>query len=132
MCHNYVRVLGRVIANDVLKMRQVIEFLFLSYRSSWIAIYYKIHFRVLLQPICAGEVSLVIVIDKEYNLVSSPKGNTMVKKKENLKCPIFHVFYRWIVTFSDSLQNFWAINYSAKIANGNMSRMCYTKVNFPT
>ena len=56
--HNDARGWG-VIANDVLKMRKVIEF-----QSSRIANYYKIHFRVLLQPICAGEVSVVIVIDK--------------------------------------------------------------------
>ena len=48
-----------VIANDVLKKRKVIEF-----ESSWIAIYYKIHFCVLLQNICAGEVSFTIVIEK--------------------------------------------------------------------
>ena len=33
---------------------------FMNYR------YYKIHSRVLLQPICAGEVS--VVIDKQYNI----------------------------------------------------------------
>ena len=43
---------GGGVGVDVLKMRRVN------------VIYYKIHFRVLLQPICAGEVSLVIVIDK--------------------------------------------------------------------
>ena len=48
-----------VIANDVLKMREVIKF-----QSSGIVIYYKIHFRVLLQSFCAGEVSVVIVTDK--------------------------------------------------------------------
>ena len=42
---------GEVIANDVLKMRRVIAF-----QSSWIAVYYKIHWGVLLQPTCAGEV----------------------------------------------------------------------------
>ena len=47
------------IANDVFKMRKVIEF-----QSSWIVIYYKIHFCVLLQPIHACEVPVVIVISK--------------------------------------------------------------------
>ena len=46
-------------ANDILKMGKVIGF-----QSSWIAIYYKIHLRVLSQPICADEVTVVIVIDK--------------------------------------------------------------------
>ena len=50
---------GAAIAKDLLKMRKVIKF-----QSSWIAINYKIHFRVLLQPICAGDVSVVIIIDK--------------------------------------------------------------------
>ena len=50
---------GEVIANDVLKMRRVIEF-----QSLGIVVYYKINFGVLLQPICAGEVSVVIVVDK--------------------------------------------------------------------
>ena len=40
------------IARDVLKIRKVIEF-----QSSWIVIYFKTHFRVLLQPNFAGEVS---------------------------------------------------------------------------
>ena len=48
-----------VIANEVLKMRKVIEF-----QCSWIVVYYKIHFCILLQPDCAGEVSVVIVIDQ--------------------------------------------------------------------
>ena len=48
-----------VIASDILKMRKVIEF-----QSSAFVVYYKIHFRVLLQHICAGKVSVVIVIDK--------------------------------------------------------------------
>ena len=58
-------------------MTKVIEF-----QSSWVAIYYKIQFSVLLQSICAGEVSVVIVIDKSHNLVSISKGNTMVKTKK--------------------------------------------------
>ena len=61
------------IANDFLKMRKVMEF-----QSSLIVVYYKIHFCVLLQPICTGQASVVIVIEKLYNLVSSSKGNTMV------------------------------------------------------
>ena len=48
-----------VIANDVLKMRKVIEL-----TNLWIVIYCKIHFCVLLQPICAGEVSAILVRDK--------------------------------------------------------------------
>ena len=48
-----------VIANDVLKKRKFIKF-----QSSWIVVYYKIHFRVFLQAICTGEVSVVIVIDR--------------------------------------------------------------------
>ena len=48
-----------IIANDVLKKRNVIEF-----HSLWIVVYYKIQFRALLQSIWAGEVSVVIVIDK--------------------------------------------------------------------
>ena len=39
--------------------RKVMEF-----ESSLIVIYYKFHFLVLLQSICAGGVSVVIVIDK--------------------------------------------------------------------
>ena len=39
------------IANDVLQRRKIIEF-----QSSRFVIYYKIYFRVHLQPICAGEV----------------------------------------------------------------------------
>ena len=79
---------GGFIANDVLKMRKGIES-----QSSWIVIYYKIHFRVLLQPICAGEVSVVTVIDKQYNLVSSSKGNIMVKaqKFKNVKLSLFFI-----------------------------------------
>ena len=50
---------GGVIANDVLVMGKVIEFL-----NSWFFVYYKIHFCVLPHPFCAGEVSVVIVIDK--------------------------------------------------------------------
>ena len=50
---------GSVIANDVLKMGNIIDF-----QSSWIVIHYKIHFRVLLQAIYGGEVSVGIVIDK--------------------------------------------------------------------
>ena len=48
-------------------------------------------FRVLLQPICEGEVSVVIVIGKYYNLVSSSKGNTMVKTKKikNVQLSLF-------------------------------------------
>ena len=55
MPHNDARewgVEGGVIANDILKMGKVIEF-----QSSGIVIFYKIHLHVLLQPICAGEVS---------------------------------------------------------------------------
>ena len=61
----------------ILKMREATEF-----QSSWIAVYNKIYFRVLLQPIWAGEVSIVIVIDKQYNLVSSSKENAMVQTKK--------------------------------------------------
>ena len=50
---------GRIIANDALKKRKVIEI-----QSSWIAIYYKIYFRVQLQTTCADYVSVVIVVDK--------------------------------------------------------------------
>ena len=50
---------GGVIANDVMKMRKVIEF-----QSSWIVVYYKIHFRVLLQLICPVEGSVAIVTGK--------------------------------------------------------------------
>ena len=56
MSHNNAR-RWAVIAKDILIMREVIEF-----QSSLIAIYYKIHFCVLLQPMCAGEVPDVIVI----------------------------------------------------------------------
>ena len=49
-----------VIANDILKVGKLIEF-----QSLRAVVYYKIHFRVLLhQPICAGEVSIAIVIGK--------------------------------------------------------------------
>ena len=41
-------------------------------------------------------------------------------------------FYCWNVTFSDNLQNLLAKHCSSKTVNGNISRMCYTKVNFPT
>ena len=41
---------------------------------------------------CAGEVSVVIVIEKYYNLVSSSKRNTMVKTKKIIKCLIIIVF----------------------------------------
>ena len=58
MRHNDVRE-WEVIANDILKMRKVIEF-----QISSIVLYYRIHFRVMLQPICAGELSVVIVINK--------------------------------------------------------------------
>ena len=74
---NISQVFWWVIAIDVLKMAKRIEF-----QSSWIALYYQIHFRVLLQPICAGEVSVVIVTNKYYDLISSSKGNTMVKTKK--------------------------------------------------
>ena len=50
---------GGVIANDVMKMRKVIEF-----QSSWIVVYYKSHFRVLLQLICPVEGSVAIVTEK--------------------------------------------------------------------
>ena len=80
MRHNDARgwgeVGGWVIANDALKKRKFVEF-----QSSWIAVYYKIHFCVLLQPICAGEVSVVIVLDKKCNLFSSSKRNTVVRTK---------------------------------------------------
>ena len=49
--------MGGLIGNDILKFRK-------NDSNSWIAVYYKIYFRVLLQHICAGEVSVVIVIDK--------------------------------------------------------------------
>ena len=35
-----------------------------QFQSSWIIVYYKFHFCILLQPISAGEVSVVIVIRK--------------------------------------------------------------------
>ena len=54
----------------------------IEFQSSWIVVYYKIHFRVLLQRICAGKVSVVIVIDREYNLVCSLKVNTMVETRK--------------------------------------------------
>ena len=45
---------------------------------------------VLLQPIYIGEVSDIKVIDKQYNLVSSTKGNIMVKMScLLLKCNFF-------------------------------------------
>ena len=60
-----------------------------------------------------------------YNLLSSSKGNTMVKKKLSffliLKC-----------NFSNNLQNLWVKHCSSKTVDSNMSRMYYTKVNFPT
>ena len=58
-------------------MMKVIEF-----QSSWIVVYHKIHFGVLPQPVYAGQVTVVIVICVEYNLVSSFKGNTIVKTKK--------------------------------------------------
>ena len=39
-------------------------------------------FFVLLQSVCAGEVSAVIEIEKQYNLVSISRGNSG-KDKEN-------------------------------------------------
>ena len=51
--------MGGDIANNVLKTRKVIEF-----KSSLVLVYWKIHFGDLLHPVCAGEVSAVIVIDK--------------------------------------------------------------------
>ena len=59
MRHNDARGRG-IIASD---MKKVIKF-----QSSGIVIYYKIHFRVLLQHIYASEVSVVTVIDKKYNI----------------------------------------------------------------
>ena len=56
MRHNYARG-WRVIPNDFLIIKKVIEF-----QSSWIFVYYKIHFRVLLQLICAAEVPVEIII----------------------------------------------------------------------
>ena len=50
---------GGGIPYEVLEMRIVIEF-----QNSWIVVYYKIHFHVQLQPICAGKLSVVRVIDK--------------------------------------------------------------------
>ena len=47
------------IASDVLEKRIIAKF-----QSSWIFIYCNSHFRVLLQSICAGEVSIVMATDK--------------------------------------------------------------------
>ena len=58
-------------------MMKVIEF-----QSPWIVVYHKIHFGVLPQPVYAGQVTVIIVICKEYILVSSSKGNAMVKTKK--------------------------------------------------
>ena len=125
MRHNDSRRLW-VIANDVLEMGKVIA----EFKSSWTVLCYKIHFCVLLQPTCAGEVSVVIVIDKWYNLACSSKGNTMVKRKKVKNVPIS-------LFLTDKMQLFPIIyktfEYcSSKIVNGNMSRMYYIKVNFPT
>ena len=113
-------VTGRI-ANEVLKMKKGIEF-----QCLWIVIYYKIHFRVLLHPIWAGEVTVVIVTDKSNNLVSSFKGNTIVNTMSN-----YHYFLLLKCNFLDILKNLWTKHYFSKTANGNMSRMYYTKVNFP-
>ena len=61
--------LALVIANDVLKMRKVIDF-----QNWWIVVYYKIHFCVLLQPVCAGEVSVATTAWKvsKYGVNSGP------------------------------------------------------------
>ena len=63
--------------NKILKMRKFIKF-----QSLCFDIYYKIDFRVLLQPIGAGKVSAVTVIDKQYNLVSSSRGNKHSDKNQ--------------------------------------------------
>ena len=55
---------GGPITNDVLKMKKVIDF-----QSSWIVIYYNSDVHALLQSICASEVSIVIVLDKQYSLI---------------------------------------------------------------
>ena len=80
--------MAEVIATDVLKMRKVIKF-----QSSWIAIYYKIRFGVLLQLTCAGEISVIAVIDKQYNLVPNFKGNTMVQKPNKTKNVQLSLFF---------------------------------------
>ena len=49
---------GGFIANDVLKTKKVIDSKFMNYHLL------QIHFRFLLQPICAGKTSVVIIIDK--------------------------------------------------------------------
>ena len=75
-----------VIANDVLEMGKVVA----EFKSSWTVLYYKIHFRVLLQATCAGEVSVVIAIDKWYNLACSSKGNMVKRKKiKNVQISLF-------------------------------------------
>ena len=57
---------GGVIDHDISKIRKVSNF----------------KDYILLKPICAGEVSVVIAIEKYYTLVSTSKGNTMVKTKK--------------------------------------------------
>ena len=50
-------------------MRKVIDF-----QNWWIVVYYKIHFCVLLQPVCAGEVSVATTAWKvsKYGVNSGP------------------------------------------------------------
>ena len=88
-------------------------------------------FFVLLQSVCAGEVSVVIEIEMQYNLVSISRGNTMERQRK-LKMFNYHYFLLLNVTFSDNLQNLWTIYCSSKTVNGNMKRTNHTKVNFPT
>ena len=59
------------IANDALERRKIIEF-----QSSRFVIYYKIYFRVHLQPIYAGE-----VLQRKHNDKDNDKHND--KDKEN-------------------------------------------------
>ena len=61
-------------------------------------------FFVLLQSVCAGEVSVVIEIEMQYNLVSISRGNTMERQRK-LKMFNYHYFLLLNVTFSDNLQN---------------------------
>ena len=61
-------------------------------------------FFVLLQSVCAGEVSVAIEIEMQYNLVSISRGNTMERQRK-LKMFNYHYFLLLNVTFSDNLQN---------------------------
>ena len=44
--------------------------------------FHFIYFQTSTAYLCTGEVSVEIVIDKQYNLVSRSKGNTVVNTKE--------------------------------------------------